>query len=111
LFDSVVAAEQLIHQLENADEKEKAKLYDGVLGALWDATLIAQSDISVGDEGLALAKGYVNYTRLDKTIERTLILIEEAKGKVSSAGGKPEHVVKLYDTILLVFHVFNSSRV
>jgi hypothetical protein len=64
---------------------------------------IAQSDVSVGDEGLELAKGYVTYSRLDHTIARTLILIEETKARVNSAEGKPEHVVKLYDTILLVF--------
>jgi hypothetical protein len=101
LADSILVAEQLINHLEIAEEKDKIELYDGVLGALWDASNIAQSDLTVGDEWLGLAKGYVTYSRLDHTISRTLKLIEFEKTRVGSGAGKSENVVKLYDTVLL----------
>lgn len=103
----------MISLLESGKEEGIIELYDGILGTLWDASLLAQADVKKQPEDgeTGLVHGYVTYTRLDQTISRTLVLIDQTLKLVYlflhtrptlSTAPKPEGVIKLYDTILLV---------
>ncbi|KAJ3079824.1 signal recognition particle subunit srp68 [Quaeritorhiza haematococci] len=110
---------------------ELLEAYDTVLGALWDASRIAEADVKedaiatakvksskseANTAALQLAHGYVVFTRLSRTVERNLLLVDILKrgigkvgaGSVATGDGKKaprmEDVVRLYDTVLQSFN-------
>lgn len=120
VIDAILSADQAVAHLEyevksrSQSASEMESLYDGVLGALWDASQIAEAELKPNgaskSQDLSLASGYVSYTRLRFTISRTLFLIEQAMRDVRHANlqgiqskNTVETIIKLYGTVLLVF--------
>lgn len=102
-----MSAEQRVRQLEQQTLDEKLANFDGILGALWDATVAAEADWKHDSGGknpeLALVYGYSGFKKLQLTIDRTLLQISQLELKLNNQSQnqtRPEHVIKLYDTIL-----------
>ncbi|TPX36168.1 hypothetical protein SmJEL517_g01439 [Synchytrium microbalum] len=136
LIEAILAAQESLQQLDKAIKDaalpldsaealdERLREFDAVIGALWDASRIAEQDVK--DDAVAVAKvktsksdantfnlhyisSYVAYLRLSKTVERNLLLIEATKHKFSGQQTKMpdqlksarlEDVPKLYNAIV-----------
>ncbi|KAJ1535483.1 signal recognition particle subunit srp68 [Nowakowskiella sp. JEL0078] len=109
---------------------DQLQLFDKVLGAYWEATKIAEADLKENTIATAKVKSsksdettahlnfvfaYITFNRLQKTMQRNLLLIEATKAKLTAGstgsvsakeGGiftkkpKGEDIIRLYDGIL-----------
>ncbi|KAJ3039349.1 signal recognition particle subunit srp68, partial [Rhizophlyctis rosea] len=124
LMEAILVAKHAADQLDTAGHvtaDARLELFDKVIGAWWEATRLAETDVK--EDAVATAKvkssksdgytanlqftfGYVSYLRVSRTIQRNLLLIEETLRKLAQPdvkekkAPKPEDAVRLHDTII-----------